>query len=92
MWFKKQASPKPVHENAYSVLNKELERLHILFSTQFSNGSGSEKNLNAYWNRITSMQDALLQALEKQPAHSKDIRDLQETVAELLLLTNTESK
>lgn len=78
-------------DNAYSVLNKELERLHTLFTYAYKNGQ-SKDNLNIYWSRIKELQEALFLALEKQPAHSQDIKDLQDTVAEILLLTDTDSK
>jgi hypothetical protein len=93
MWFKKkkEKKPEPIYENAYSLLNKELERMHKLFQAQYDAG-GSEKNLNAFWNKICELQQALLEALKNQPAHAEEIKDLQNTVAEILLLAQTESR
>ena len=88
MWFKKKKEHKI--DNIYTILNKELERLH-----QFVNRSmdtNNADNATIIFRRIDKIQDALLEALEKQPANAEQIRDLQETVAEMLLLTNTESK
>jgi len=50
--------------------------------------AGDVKNMNIYWNKVNELQDALLRALEKQPLHSDEIKDLQETVAEILLLSD----
>jgi hypothetical protein len=90
MWFKKK-KVEPKYENAYSLLNKELERMHHMFYSEFGKSSDA-KNINIFWNRIIELQDALLKALEKHPTSADQIKDLQETVAEMLLLTDTESK
>lgn len=87
MFFNKKPEKQ---DNVYSVLNKELERLHSLFNSAFK--ERNENNVSIFWGRIKSLQDALLEALEKQPAHSQDIKDLQDTVAEILLLTDTDPK
>lgn len=92
MWFSKKKKVEPVYENAYSLLNKELSRMHELFREQLNIGGSSEKNLNVFWTKINNMQDAMIKALEKQPAHAEEICDLQNTVAEILLLSQTESK
>jgi prefoldin subunit 5 len=75
------------YENVYSVLNKEIERLYKFIST-----TKNEVNVQEAWRRITAIQNALIEALKDQPAHDKSIKDLQETVTELLLLTGTESR
>lgn len=89
--FKKKPSPEVkadiTYENVYSVLNKEIERLY-----KFMSSSKNELNVQEAWRRITAIQNALIEALKDQPAHDKSIKDLQETVAELLLLTETESR
>lgn len=89
--FKKKLSPEVkadiTYENVYSVLNKEIERLY-----KFMSSSKNELNVQEAWRRITAIQNALIEALKDQPAHDKSIKDLQETVAELLLLTETESR
>ena len=77
-------------DNVYTLLNKELERMHGLLERSMK--GSSEANTKIFWSIIKDLQEAMLKALEKQPAHSQDIKDLQDTVAEILLLTDTDSK
>lgn len=69
-------------DNVYTVLNCELERLHELLNR----ARGNESNVKTVYARIEKLQDALLEALKKQPSHHEEITDLQETVSELVLL------
>lgn len=89
MFFKKKQERKEP-DNAYALLNKELERMWRQFDA--AKAGTSADNMNIFWNRIKELQDAMLEALEKQPAHAEQISDLQNTVAEMLLLTETESR
>lgn len=89
--FLKKKQEVRVNENVYTVLNKELERMHSLLRNEFGRSSDAN-NVNIWWKNIQSLQEALLEALEKQPTHEHHIKDLQDTVAEILLLTNTDSK
>lgn len=82
---------EPEINNVYALLDKELHRMHSLFNYHYQSGS-SKTNLKIFYDRIRELQDAMLQALEKQPANDQQIKDLQNTVAEIILLTETESK
>lgn len=77
-------------DNVYTVLNKELERLYALLDRSMK--GGNKDNTTVFWNKIKELQAEMVKALEKQPANSQDIKDLQDTVAEILLLTDTDSK
>lgn len=84
-WFKKKQSTKKPQDNIYTVLNAELARMHSLIQSSLAN---SGENVNIFYTRIKDIQDAILEALEKQPSHHNEIVDLQETVSELILLGN----
>lgn len=92
MWtfFKKENNNttenlKEAPDNVYTVLNDELDRLHEQLVKLMANKS----NAQTIWKRIELFQDAALEALKKQPTHGQEIRDLQDTVSEMLLLGNT---
>jgi hypothetical protein len=89
-WSKKQPKVKPKFDNVYTVLNDELQRLHNFVNSSMKTGNAD--NATVTFRRIEAIQDALFLALAKQPTSADQIRDLQETVAEMLLLTDTESK
>jgi hypothetical protein len=92
MWFSKKESKvtKLKYDNIYTVLNDELQRLHNFVNSSMKTGNAD--NATVTFRRIEAIQDALFLALKQQPASADQIRDLQETVAEMLLLTDTESK
>lgn len=86
-----QTKPKAIvkPDNLYTVLNDELERLHKFFQDSVND---SANNANIAFARIKEIQDVLLETLKKQPTSDAEIKDLQSTVTELLLHTNTDSK
>lgn len=75
-------------ESVYSVIDKELSRLYDML---YKFNGNNEHNVQVVWKRIEGFQDALLQALSKQPSHDEAIKDLQDTVTEMLL-TGTQSE
>jgi uncharacterized protein with gpF-like domain len=84
MWFKKKKQETQHPINVYTVLNNELIRLHSFMKANME--SRNADNATIIFRRIEKIQDALLEALEKQPSHDEAIKDLQQTVAEMLLL------
>ena len=83
MWWSK----KPKTNNVYALLDKELERLHGEMNSNEWTGDA----LTDIFRRIKAIEDAVLEALKSQPSHDEQIKDLQETVTDMIL-TGTESK
>ena len=81
-WAKKEEQP----DNLFGLLNAELKRLHKIQQNEAK--SGRTQDSKATWQRIVKLQNALLLIAEKQPAHDEEIKDIQETLAEMLLLGN----
>ncbi len=74
------------HDNIYTILNDELARMHDRMSRE-----SNVENVNIWWNKVKEIQDALLEALKSQPSHHDEIKDLQDTLSDLIL-TGTDSK
>lgn len=73
---------KKRNDNVYTVINKELDRLYKFANKCTPDGTA----LNDVWQRIKLLQDALIVAAEKQPNDAEIIKDLQDTVADLVLV------
>lgn len=89
-WFSKKEIKQP-QDNIYTVINKELARLHKQMQQSMGtyhqpNKDNTNDNATLFLRRIEKLEDALLEALEKQPSHHEEIKDLQETVADIVLL------
>ena len=83
--FKRKREVTP--HNVYAVLNEELLRLHDNMLTSIKCSShAAESNAQTYWRRIGKLHEALIKALEQQPSHDESIKDLQDTVSELIML------
>jgi hypothetical protein len=69
-------------ENLYSLMNKEMERLHDMIRDKRQ----TESNVQAVYLRLVTFQDAIMKMGEAYAGNvPKDIKDLQVTVAEMLL-------
>lgn len=75
--------------NIYSLLNQELIRLNSHLNKAMNNGN--KNNVKVFDNRITDIHDRLFKILDEQPISSEQLKDLQDSVADLYL-TGTESK
>ena len=83
MFFKKKT--KVNSDNVYTVINAELDRLH-----KFMNNSvhSNQNNAQLAFDQILEYKKAILKALEKQSLHADEIKDLQDTVTDLILLND----
>jgi hypothetical protein len=85
LFGKKDQNQEP---NLYWLINKEMERLYGLISDT----SQTKGNVQAAWRELEEIRDQLKESLKKAPTSEEQIKDLQSTVTELLLHTNTDSK
>jgi len=76
-WSKPKSS-----NNVYTVLNDELHRMHNFMRNRCKPNSEAT---NTAFNRIVLLQDALIQASQNQPNDAEVLKDLQETVADMVL-------
>lgn len=87
-WFKKKTN-----DNIYTVLNDELKRLHEFLNLVYKGPKNSDVNNAApTFARITKIQDTLIETLKKQPTSDEQIKDLQDSVADLYLAGNDDDK
>lgn len=84
-FFKKENTKKPP-DNVYTAINEELKRLHEQLLKLMVN----ESNGQTIWKRIELFQDVLMEMAKKQPSHHEEIKDLQNTVSEMLLLGDSD--
>lgn len=89
-WFKeKEVVDMP--DNIYTTLNDELERMHYMLKNQMHAKQKEGNNAQTLYTQIEKIQNALLRTLAKQPTSEEQLKDLQDSVADLYL-TGTESK
>lgn len=75
-------------DTAFTVLNKELERMHSLFIHEYGRIGGNHENATLFFHTIEKLQKALLLTLEKGATEDvqKQLRDLQNTVTDSIIL------
>jgi len=80
-WLKKEKAKVP--DNIYSVLDNELSRLWSQFNK--ADQKGNVDNMNAFYTVIKGIHEGLQSALKKQPTSDEQLKDLQDSVADLYL-------
>lgn len=81
--FNKNTTVK-AEDNIFTVINSELERLHKLVNDSICSSS---QNTNIFWGKIEELQNLLKTMAEKGVNNDikKEIKDLQNTVGDILL-------